>query len=152
MHGPLIRKSKEVKITIKNLQKRIPIHPSRIKRAILNVLSSEGAGLKGEITVCFVDDSCMRGLNLRFKDKDCPTDVLSFDLSEKKINKGLLADIIISAEAAFKNSRRYMTAVSHELELYSIHGLLHLLGYDDSDLKQRRLMRKKECLYARAIR
>ncbi|MFA5411563.1 MAG: rRNA maturation RNase YbeY [Candidatus Omnitrophota bacterium] len=136
-----------MKITVKNLQKKIPVNPKRIKKTILNVFSGEGRKGPGEITVSFVTDKKIRGLNSAYCGKNVPTDVLAFDISGPK-GGHFVADIIISADTALRNAGIFKTRPACELNLYAIHAALHLLGYDDSTLRQRRLMRKKEKKYA----
>ncbi len=136
-----------MKIIIKNYQKKIPIYPKRIKEIILKVLSQEGRKPSGQITICFVDDKRIKALNLRYLHKNAPTDVLSFDLSEAKGQGPICADIVVSADTAAGNARAFKTTTSVELKLYVIHGLLHLLGYNDRTPKNKILMRKKESQY-----
>jgi len=57
------------------------------------------------------------------------------------------ADIVISTDTAVRNARIFKTNRFYELHLYLVHGLLHLLGYDDSNRKQIQLMRRKEREY-----
>jgi probable rRNA maturation factor len=134
-----------VKITIRNLQKKIPVNPKRIKRAILNLLSAEGAPLTGEITVCFVTDREIKKLNKRFMRKNSPTDVLSFDLSGE--NSVIMADIAVSADTAMRNARVYRTTPEKEALIYVVHGVLHALGYNDSTKRDIEIMRRKESEY-----
>jgi probable rRNA maturation factor len=137
-----------LKITIKNLQKKVPIYPARIKRSILRALKDEGLKKQGEITVSFVSDRLIAKLNFKYLKKKQATDVLAFDLTDRWKSKNMFADIIISVDTALRNARFYKTSADYELKLYSIHGLLHLLGYDDHSLKDSLLMRKKEFRYA----
>lgn len=60
------------------------------------------------------------------------------------INKSLSGDIIISVDAAIAQAQEYGTSIAHELTLYIVHGLLHLLGYDDHAPKDIQKMRRKE--------
>jgi probable rRNA maturation factor len=156
-----------VQITIKNFQKKIPIYPKRIKKTILKILSKEGFKNSGAITVCFVNERKIKELNLEYHHKNAPTDVLAFDLSDKKIafsdnsnvrfsvvrkvlytflhHKGnLSADIVVSTDAAIQNAKSFKTTPFYELNLYVIHGILHLLGYDDKNKKNSLIMHKKE--------
>ena len=71
--------------------------------------------------------------------------MLAFDLSPEPCY--LEADIIVSSDTAIRNAKEYKTSPEHELKLYVIHGVLHLLGYDDHTNKERLLMRKKESKY-----
>ncbi|MGA2774724.1 MAG: rRNA maturation RNase YbeY [Candidatus Omnitrophota bacterium] len=135
------------KITIKNLQRKIPVYPKRIKTAVLKVFTAEGKKLSLDITVSFVNDKLIRELNRKFLKVNHPTDVLAFDLSRAQGKKHLVADLVISTDTAEHNGKIYKTSTQYELELYAIHAALHLLGYDDRTLKGANLMRKKECQF-----
>lgn len=131
-----------MKIVIKNLQKKIPIYPKRIKKAILKTLSLEGAKLAGEITICFVNNKEIKELNLMYLGKDDYTDVIAFDNSP--VNKELLwGDIAISVDMAVHNAKIFKTSYLYEICLYVIHGVLHLLGYSDQNQRERRIMHDK---------
>jgi probable rRNA maturation factor len=130
-----------VKVTIKNLQKKIPIYPKRIKKAVLKILAQEGFEKSGEITVCFVSDKQIRELNLMYLGKYSPTDVMSFDISRDK--KQILADVVVSTDTALRNAKIFKTSSQYELYLYVVHGVLHLLGYDDNTLRKRKIMEEK---------
>ena len=133
-----------MKISIKNLQKNIPIDPGSIKKAVLKTWSLEGIKKSGEITFCFVNDKQIKELNLRYLGKNNPTDVLAFDITERpKDRNRILADIVISTDRAIDNAREFKTAPLYELYLYVIHGLLHILGYDDKNRKLRKVMEEK---------
>ena len=136
-----------MKIFIKNLQKKLPIRGVKIKTLILRLLKAEGVKESGEINIFFVNDERIKKLNLKFLKINHSTDVLAFNLSQRKLNKILLADIIISTYTAISNARKFKTTPEYELRLYVIHGLLHILGYDDRNQDKRKLMRKKEQLY-----
>ncbi len=131
-----------MKITIKNFQNKIPISPKRIKKIILKAFSSEGAKKSGEINVCFVNDLKIKKFNLKYLGKNCPTDVLSFLLEPE--NRGrIFGDIIISTDTAVGNAKIFKTSSLYETSLYIIHGVLHLLGYDDKNARERKLMDNK---------
>lgn len=87
----------------------------------------------------------MKALNARYLGKYTPTDVLAFDSSLKKGE--ILADIAISTDTAIRNARTYRTSASYEVYLYVIHGLLHLLGYDDKTTGQKKIMQKEAAKY-----
>ncbi|MCX5696045.1 MAG: rRNA maturation RNase YbeY [Candidatus Omnitrophica bacterium] len=136
-----------MKITIRNLQKKIPIYPTRIKKSILKALKGEGVK-RGEITVSFVNDRTIAKLNSKYLKKSQPTDVLAFNLGSLDAKaKNIFADIIVSAQTARRNAKIYKTTLSYELNLYSVHGVLHILGYNDHDPKEIKIMRKKETGY-----
>lgn len=135
------------KITIKNLQKKIPIYPIRIKKSILKALKQEGQISKGQLSVSFVTDSLIRKLNSKYSKKNIPTDVLAFDMNIDKKKKELFGDIVISVDTAIRNAKVFKSTPAYELNLYAVHGVLHLLGYGDHSPKERIIMRKKEFKY-----
>jgi probable rRNA maturation factor len=131
-----------VKVFVQNLQKKIPIEPKKIKASVLKVLQIEGTKKTGQINLLFVTDKKIRELNLKYLGKKSATDVLSFDISASRGK--ILADIVISADAAVRNARIFGTLPPYEMHLYAIHGLLHLLGYDDKRKKDKIKMQKRE--------
>jgi len=96
----------------------------------------------------FVTRQRIKALNKKFLHRDYVTDVLAFDLNDngpsKRKLKEIVGDIIISTDAALKNAKVYETELAQELTLYVIHGILHLLGFDDHTHKDAQKMRKKE--------
>jgi probable rRNA maturation factor len=134
-----------VKITIKNLQKTIPINPRRIKDIVLDVLAQEAAKKSGEINLCFITDKEIRKINFRYLGETQATDVLAFDLSDSKDR--ILADIFISADTAVSNAKIFKSTFFFEIYLYVIHAILHILGYDDQTDQDRSVIRAKEKKY-----
>src|SRR5947209_7453242 len=83
-------------------------------------------GLRGEVNVLVARNAELRRLNREFRRKDKPTDVLSFPSA----GKGFAGDIAISADIARANARRLGHSATRELQVLTLHGLLHLAGYD----------------------
>ncbi|MDO8488644.1 MAG: rRNA maturation RNase YbeY [Candidatus Omnitrophota bacterium] len=136
-----------MKITLQNLQKHLPIRAEKIKKLILKVLKGEGVKKSGWINICFVDNPQIKKFNAKFLKTKSSTDVLAFNLNEKKKKNIVLADIMISTQAALKQAVNYKTTPDYELSLYVVHGILHILGFDDHTREQIKLMRKKESQY-----
>jgi len=136
-----------MQILIKNLQNKVPLYPLRIKRLIFNILKGERVTESGCINICFVNNTLIKKFNIQFLKNTSSTDVLAFNLSDRKNNKILLADIMISAETAITHARKFKTTPNYELMLYVAHGILHVLGYDDRNNTEAKLMRKKEAAY-----
>lgn len=102
---------------------------------------AEGEKLKGELSITFVDDKKMKAMNKKYTDRDGVTDVLSFpfdDIPE------LMGDIYISLPQAERQKEEDLLS---ELKLLTIHGILHLAGYDDKTEEQIKVMREKETYY-----
>ncbi|MBL8615464.1 MAG: rRNA maturation RNase YbeY [Deltaproteobacteria bacterium] len=94
---------------------------------LLATLGHEGA----ELSIVLCDDAFIQPLNRDWRDKDQPTDVLSFPQSEAHTPEGgLLGDLVISVETAASAAGRLGHRVEEELQVLLVHGLLHLLGFD----------------------
>jgi probable rRNA maturation factor len=147
-------------ITITNSQKRLQLKSARITKIIQAVLRKEKYKA-GELTFVFVNSSQIKSLNKKYLGHLYATDVLAFDFTGRTLSgyeksrhaKGcsccssdniLWGDIIISTDAIIQNTKRFKTTASRELALYVVHGLLHLLGYDDHKNADIKAMRLKE--------
>lgn len=93
----------------------------------------------GEISIAFVDNKKIKELNDKFRNKDEVTDVLSFPMDDE-----ILGDIIISAERAAEQAEDYRHSLKRELAYLTVHGMLHLFGYDHHSEKEKNEMRQKE--------
>jgi len=117
-------------IQITNQQKRYWINTKKFK-ALLKRLIHHYKLNNPEISLVFVDTRTIKRLNRLFLKKNAPTDVLSFPIGEKaEDGKFYLGDIIISVPQAFKQCVSEKHGLERELELLTIHGFLHLLGYE----------------------
>jgi probable rRNA maturation factor len=114
--------------------------PQRIKEIVFKTLKSKRIKKTGEITLCFLNDYQIKKLNWRFRKKNTPTDVLAFGFSD---HGRLCADIAVSTDTALRNARHYGTTPLYETCLYVVHGLLHVLGYQDNSHVQRKIMQEK---------
>ncbi|MDD5431500.1 MAG: rRNA maturation RNase YbeY [Candidatus Omnitrophica bacterium] len=132
---------KVLTIIIRNLQNKVLISSLGIKKAVLSTITLLQPGIKGEISICFVNDEKIKKFNRKYIGSNYPTDVIAFDISEEK--NVLLSDILVSSDAAIRNAKTYETSPKYELYLYVVHGVLHLLGFDDKTVKERDLMQKK---------
>ncbi|MFH1889106.1 MAG: rRNA maturation RNase YbeY [Candidatus Omnitrophota bacterium] len=140
-----------MKITIRNLQNKVPVSPKIVIKTVKKVLSSERIRKNGEIAFSFVTDREIRRLNLKYLGKDSPTDVIAFDVAEPVQPGKIFADIVISSERAVDNAVRFKTTALYELYLYVIHGVLHILGYDHREKEDRLMMRKKEAALIKGL-
>lgn len=112
----------------------------KIKKMSAAVL--KGLGVDGkEVSVLLTDDAGIHELNLAYRKKDKPTDVLSFPMDDEC----LLGDIVISVERAASQAVSFGVSMDEELGRLVVHGLLHLLGYDHvKGGRQAREMKEKE--------
>ena len=84
-----------------------------------------------EVTLAFVNDNTIKELNRKFLGKNAPTDVLSFPVGEKGADgQYYLGDIIIAVPKALDQAREREHSLEREMEILTIHGFLHLMGYE----------------------
>jgi rRNA maturation RNase YbeY len=86
-----------------------------------------------ELSILLTDDKKIQKLNQQYRNKNIPTDVLSFSQSEGEENglgHNLLGDIVISISTAMRQSSEHNLSIDEEIVLLLIHGILHLLGFD----------------------
>ena len=144
----------QMKIVIKNLQNKVRLYPARIKKLISDILKGERVKESGYINICFVNNALIKKFNIKFLKNKSSTDVLAFNWTEghglpsdRQSHRVLQADIIISTEIAITHAHKFKTTPNYELMLYVTHGLLHILGYNDRNKTETKLMRKKEAAY-----
>lgn len=119
-------------IEVLNQQNRYRINTGRYSLLLEKLIEKYGPQ-DAEVTLAFVNNSVIKKLNRRFRKKDTPTDVLSFPLREKAADgKYYLGDIIVSIPQAVKQSRLKNHSLNRELEILTIHGYLHLKGFEHS--------------------
>ena len=97
---------------------------------------------KKEFSLLLTSSKKMKNLNLKFKNKNKTTDVLSFPNNDKFINKDYLGDVAINFEIVDKRSRK--TNFNYEFDRMWVHGYLHLLGFDHKKVKDFDKMSKIE--------
>ena len=98
----------------------------------------------GQVTVAVVDDDRMAELHEQYRQTPGPTDVLTFDLHEGETDGRLEGDIVVCLDEAARQAGRRGHSVRDECLLYAVHGLLHLLGYDDHDRDEADAMHARE--------
>ena len=117
------------------------------KRKIKNWLKETIVNEKkkvGDINYIFCTKEYLKKMNNDYLSKNYETDVISFDFS--KDNK-ISGDIYISSETVKKNSIIFNVGFNNELRRVMVHGLLHLLNYNDKSKQEIKIMREKENFY-----
>jgi probable rRNA maturation factor len=123
------------------------IDEARLRRVVEGTLSFCGVSSPVELGVLIADDEEMRKLNRTYRGRDETTDVLSFGMGGEDFilpPDGIrhLGEVIISYPQAVRQSREMGHSVEKELMLLVIHGVLHLLGYDDEEPEAEQRMRE----------
>ena len=98
----------------------------------------------GDINVIFCSDNYILDVNMTYLQHDYFTDIITFDYCEGKVLSG---DLFISVDSVRENSIEFGTDFEEELHRVIVHGVLHLIGYDDHTEEDKKLMRQKENYY-----
>ena len=143
-------------IDISDQQTHVAIDEDFLREVAERTLAEEGVA-QAEISVAIVDNATIHDLNRRYLEHDFETDVLSFLLEgspEQDFAPGapgprgggrrIEGEIILSAEMAARRAAEFLWSPQDETVLYLVHGLLHLVGYDDLTEAERRVMRDRE--------
>jgi len=114
-----------------------------LRRVTTEALRHEGVEGEIALSVVITDDEAVQELNRQFRDVDAPTDVLAFGSGEEGDfviapgESAYLGDVVISYPCAVAQAEEYGHSISRELALLTVHGVLHLLGYDHVDEAER---------------
>ena len=136
-----------ISVDIRNDQEVRPMNRAAVRAFLKEAIRFLLPGNSWRVGLVFVEDDQITQFNTQYLGEDRPTDVLAFSMREGKALAGdttFLGDIMISTETARRNAKRFRCSIEKELALYLVHGLLHLLGYEDKTASQKRRMRHKE--------
>lgn len=156
-------------VDVANRQNAVRLSHRFVTKVAQATLSDEQVAV-AQISVALVSNAEMHALNREYLAHDYPTDVVSFLLEcevvepkaarmprssraaavprshrlRRGTGKRIEGEIIISTEYAVEEAARYGWPAEHEVALYLVHGLLHLCGYDDLSVPEKRRMRNRE--------
>ena len=129
------------KIQVRNQQRRFPV-ASREARNATSVLMDELLETNAyDLTIVFVNETRMAKINLEHLHHEGPTDIITFDYTTPTLLHG---ELIICPAVASEHAAQYQVTVGHEIARNIIHGVLHLLGYDDKKSTARKIMKREE--------
>jgi probable rRNA maturation factor len=143
-----------MEVWVTNLQHKVSIETSFIRDIVMSALRIEGYPQPPDVSVALVDDAYIRVLNREYRGVDQPTDVLAFPMESEGGTRGdpALGDIVISLERAREQARQFKHPIRREVALLTVHGLLHLLGYeDDSEAGASAMWSKQKQLLERIL-
>lgn len=133
-------------ITVHNRQKDLPLSLTTLKKMIPFLLKNLEV-FTNEVIIHLVSVSTISKVHADFFNDPSPTDCMSFPMdppSKKETDSHILGEIFVCPKVALDYATKKGTDPYEETALYIIHGLLHLLGYDDLDPASRKVMRKME--------
>jgi len=140
------RREEPLLLEILDEQDELAVDLGKVRTLCENILDDSGIR-SGKINVVLVNSDTIQQFNRDFLQHDYPTDSISF-LSEDRRNEGYLeGEVLVCAEIAKDRAVEFGWTSEEELLLYVVHGMLHLIGYDDATQEQQTAMQEKERSY-----
>jgi probable rRNA maturation factor len=119
------------------------IRKRHIKNAIKYLINNEIKEL-GDLSIILCSDNYLLKINKEYLNHDYYTDIITFNYVEGNRISG---DLFISSDRIKENSVEYNTTLIKELYRVMFHGVLHLIGYNDKTVDEKKVMREKEDFY-----
>lgn len=133
---------------------RVPLARERVAAVAATALRAEGVR-DALLSIAFVSNRAIAALNRRHLGHSGATDVISFGFERAGAEGPVIGDIYIAPDIARVNARRHGSGVREEIARLTVHGVLHVLGYDHPEGAERTtsdMWRRQERLVARAMR
>lgn len=121
-----------------------PFKEKRLTSRWLKFVAESESKRLGDVAVIFCSDNYILDVNIKYLQHDYYTDIITFDYCE---GNRLSGDLFISIDSVRENASFYGTEFPDELNRVIVHGLLHLIGYDDHTDEDIAMMRSKENYY-----
>jgi rRNA maturation RNase YbeY len=132
----------QIQFFVEQIRFKLP-NPRKTSSWIKAAIKKEKATL-GSISYVFCSDEFLRELNIQYLNHKTYTDIITFNYSSNNIIEG---EIYISIDRIMENAEKFRVEFNTELRRVIIHGVLHLIGYNDKSKTEKALMRKKEDSY-----
>ncbi len=140
-------------VLVRNDTQDTSLNESVIRQAVLATLRMHDSEAC-EVSVLLTNDGAMQSLNRQYRNIDTPTDVLAFAMREdgdESMNSHLLGDVIISVPTAQRQAHAHNHSLDVEVANLTVHGVLHLLGYDHQISADATIMFEKQEAVLRLI-
>lgn len=137
-----------LEVTVSDRQRRLAVDVAAHEKLARWVLADAGI-VAGVVGLRIVEDAEIRRLNSQYLGHDWATDVISFPIDDSP--QHFCGDVVVSAEMAHRVAEEQGTSATDELLLYTLHGLLHLVGHDDKSDDRRQAMRAAEIEYLQRL-
>lgn len=125
----------------------VPVDEESLQAITLHAMAQMKVHPDAEVAIVLVDEKAMADLHLQWMDEPGPTDVLSFPMDELRPGlegddaaEGILGDIVLCPTVAKQQAEKAGHSLMDELHLLTVHGMLHLLGFDHAEPEDEREM------------
>jgi len=120
-------------------------------RVVCERILADGKIISGRINVVLVNSDTIQQYNRDFLQHDYPTDTISFPIDDRQSEGHLEGEVLVCTEVAKERSEEFGWTAEEESLLYVVHGMLHLIGFEDALPEQQEVMQEKERYYLAAI-
>lgn len=132
---------------ITNISSNTTFDVEKVERAVSETLIAHNSE-NCEVSVLLTDDPHMTQLNREYREINGPTDVLAFAMRDGEdnnvLNTNILGDVVISLETAERQAKEEVHSLEKEVTFLTVHGVLHLLGYDHQTHNEASVMFEKQ--------
>ena len=142
----LHRRNEPLLLEILDEQDELTVDLERV-RAICERILDDGKIQSGKINVVLVNSDTIHQYNKDFLQHNFSTDVISFPTEDRRSEGYLEGEILACTEVAKERAEEFGWTAEEELLLYVVHGMLHLVGFDDASQEQKAIMQEKERAY-----
>ena len=139
-------RARKVSVELTN-ESGFPVEEEALQAVTLHAMSQLKVHPDAEVAIVLVDEKAMSELHLQWMDEAGPTDVLSFPMDELRPGlegedaaEGILGDIVLCPTVAQKQAEAAGHSLTDELQMLTVHGMLHLLGFDHAEAEEEKEM------------
>jgi probable rRNA maturation factor len=132
------------------LRSTLGVDRSRLRNLLQGTLEGERAPA-GELSLALIGDRTMRRINRDYRGIDRTTDVLSFSYVDEPHSGGVLGEVFVSPAVAGEQAREAGCGLDEEIARLSVHGTLHVLGWDHGTADTRRRMLRRQESYVKRL-
>ncbi len=142
-------------VNVSDQQTTLKISATHVQRLVKHVIRKEKQSCD-EVNLYFVDTPTICQLHEQFFEDPSPTDCISFPLDEEEeedpLSYRVLGEVFVCPATALAYATQHQTDPYEETTLYIVHGLLHLMGYDDLTEEDQQVMRQAESIHLQSLR
>jgi probable rRNA maturation factor len=134
-------------------QELVKVDANQLEALVACILDAKSVSCD-EISINFVTEKEISELHEEFFDDPTPTDCITFPIDDidDVSNYKILGEIFVCPQVALSYSQEHLVDFEEELTLYVVHGILHLLGFDDIEEEERKVMREQEAFCMKLLK